>query len=120
MDHGGPIPKKYFLINYKPDFENSDVVQKKIIRKKSQIEIDIEVEKAGTVIEWEFKSKSRDIGFGLSLQQKLRERSEMKSLIPVHRIETPLYPESGMHFCEYPGKCKYFTFKIIISEFYLQ
>lgn len=69
------------------------------------MEVDILVEEVGSFIEWEFDVKTKDIGFGLSFEHS-GEKSKCTELIPVHRTETPDFPENGLYYCDKPGKCK--------------
>lgn len=103
VNHGYPVPEKYYLDQLKEDFKNLEDVEKVSVKYQARLEIDICVEKSGSFIEWEFSLASKDIGFGLSFKLNEQDSSEIVELIPVYRTEA-VFPVGGMYYCEKPGK----------------
>ena len=84
-------------------------VQKINVSRMSKVCINLEVTEPGSVIEWEFETEGRDIGFGLLY--KASQGGTIKELVPNQRMDTQLVSEAGMYQCEWPGTCKYWSFQ---------
>lgn len=58
---------------------------------------------------WQFASEGADIGFGIFLKTRVRERqraAEMTEVLPSQRYNAHLVPEDGSLTCTEPGVCK--------------
>ena len=69
-------------------------------------EVNLDVKEPGSYIEWEFETKCRDIGFGLFFNEMVDGEEKITELVPIQRIDTEDYPETGTIPCEHPGTCK--------------
>lgn len=94
---------------------NSPGAQRVTLSRASFYEVNIDVKEPGSYIEWEFETKCRDVGFGLFYQTINDGEEENTELIPLQRIETDEYAETGLYRCDKEGTCKY-TFDIQFSK----
>ncbi|GFU50065.1 SEC14-like protein 4 [Nephila pilipes] len=99
--HGHKIPESYYLCNHEKKLSVASDVEKLIVARSSKEEINFEVSKVGSILEWEFETKNRDIGFSLYLKEnELEDRVE---LIGKQRIDTCYDTEKGLFKCEKLG-----------------
>ncbi|GFY76088.1 retinal-binding protein, partial [Trichonephila inaurata madagascariensis] len=63
----------------------------------------LEIEEDGSLIEWEFETKTRDIGFGVYYKKIENGEEQMVELVPLLRIDTEDYSETGVYRCENAG-----------------
>ncbi|XP_061458423.1 SEC14-like protein 2 [Rhineura floridana] len=102
LTYGGDIPKKYYVQDQlKQQYEHSVVVN----RGSSQ-QVECEILFPGCVLRWQFMSDGADIGFGIFLKTKVRERqraSEMAEVRPNERYNAHLVPEDGSLTCADAG-----------------
>lgn len=82
-------------------------VEKVIVPRASSHEVKLEAKDLGSFLEWEFQTTCRDIGFGLFYNEVIDGEENTMELLPVQRIETEEYPESGTLKCGKLGTCKY-------------
>ncbi|XP_035216589.1 SEC14-like protein 2 [Stegodyphus dumicola] len=101
--HGGPVPEKYYIHKSKKSLAQAEGVKKITLSRASFSEEKVEVKEAGSLLEWEFETKCRDIGFGLFYQEVADGEEKITELVPRERIDTEEYAETGMYKCEKAG-----------------
>ncbi|GFS55722.1 SEC14-like protein 4 [Nephila pilipes] len=109
--HGEKIPERYYLCNYEKKLSVASDAKKLIVARSSKEEINFEVSKVGSLLEWEFETKNRDIDF--SLYFKENELDDPIELIPKQRIDTCYDTEKGLFKCE-----KFGTYTIVFDNTY--
>ncbi|GBN38869.1 SEC14-like protein 2 [Araneus ventricosus] len=97
------VPKKCYKTKNMHRLKEQPEARKLIVSRKSKMPIELSVVEAGSVIEWEFETESKDIGFALSYKESANNKSEGVELIPKQRIDTNFQTETGMFQCEKPG-----------------
>lgn len=102
ITHGGIIPEKYFINKKENSLANIPGVEKLTVTRMSKTQLTLEVKEPGSRIEWEFETKSRDIGFSLMFK-KSKGDSPLEELIPKQRIETGISSETGVFKCDKLG-----------------
>ncbi|KFM68620.1 hypothetical protein X975_08700, partial [Stegodyphus mimosarum] len=102
INHGYPVPEKYFFKSSEKSLSQVPGIKKLMVTRFSSVDMTFDVGEPGTVIEWEFETKSRDIGFGLFYQESTKE--EIAEVIPKQRIDTSMEPELGMFKCDKVGR----------------
>ncbi|GIY47310.1 retinal-binding protein [Caerostris darwini] len=101
---GGKVDEKYYIHKTKVPLANSsDQVKKIVLARASFSEIELEVGEDGSLIEWEFETKTRDIGFGLFYKEMVNGEEKITELVPLLRIDTEDYSETGVYKCEKAG-----------------
>ncbi|GFQ91607.1 retinal-binding protein [Trichonephila clavata] len=103
--HAQPIPDCYFLCNIKKKLDNDPNAVKLNIARSSKEELYIVVEKEGSCLEWEFETKSKDIGFAIYFKENALQNPV--EIIPYGRKDTCYGPEKGYIKCKKVGICKY-------------
>ncbi|KAG8174256.1 hypothetical protein JTE90_017537 [Oedothorax gibbosus] len=98
---GQPLPEKYRLHKSERQLSSSQGVRRLSVTRSSKLAIEFEVQVPDSVLEWEFETKSRDIGFGVYFQDSLE--SSREELLPKQRIETDMEPEVGIYKCTKTG-----------------
>ncbi|GFU43587.1 SEC14-like protein 2 [Nephila pilipes] len=99
--HGQKIPESYYLCNYEKKLSVFSDAKTLIVARSSKEEINFDVSKMGSLLEWEFETKNRDIDFSLYLKEnELEDRVE---LIRKQRIDTCYDTEKGLFKCEKMG-----------------
>ncbi|GFS98171.1 retinal-binding protein [Nephila pilipes] len=98
----GKIDEKHYIQKSKTPIVNSPGVKKIVLARASFSEIELEIKEDGSLIEWEFETKTRDIGFGLFYKDKTEEEKIIE-LVPLLRIDTEDYSETGVYKCEKAG-----------------
>ncbi|GBN39923.1 hypothetical protein AVEN_141255-1 [Araneus ventricosus] len=107
MNQGGKVSEKYYMHKSVNSLEKSPGVKKITLPRASFNEVTVEIEEAGSIIEWEFETKTRDIGFGLFYKNMDGEEEKMTELVELQRLETEDFSEVGMYKCDKSGECKY-------------
>lgn len=102
------VPEEYYMTKSARRLSNEPGVQKLNVSRKSKLCVNLEVPDPGSLIEWEFETEGKDIGFGLLY--KASQGGTIKELVPNQRMDTQLVSETGMFQCEWPGTCKYCRF----------
>ncbi|CAL1296150.1 unnamed protein product [Larinioides sclopetarius] len=100
---GGKIDEKYYIHKSKNSLVSAPDVKKIVLARASFSEIELEVEEDGFLIEWEFETKTRDIGFGLFFKEIVDGEEKITELVPLLRINTEDYSETGVYKCEKAG-----------------
>ncbi|GFW93983.1 SEC14-like protein 2 [Trichonephila clavipes] len=103
---GGKIDDKYYIHKSKNSLVNSPGAKKLVLARASFSEIELEIEEDGSLIEWEFETKTRDIGFGVYYKKIENGEEQMVELVPLLRIDTEDYSETGVYRCENAGTRK--------------
>ncbi|XP_049644859.1 SEC14-like protein 4 [Suncus etruscus] len=102
INYGGFVPKSYYQQNQvKVQYEHTATVGR-----GSTLQVENEILFPGCVLRWQFASEGADIGFGIFLKTRLRERQragEMTEVLPNQRYNAHLVPEDGSLTCTEPG-----------------
>ncbi|XP_054715004.1 SEC14-like protein 4 [Uloborus diversus] len=104
INHGGKVPEKYYIHKSIRSLADAEEAKRIVLPRASYHEETIIVEEPESFLEWEFETKARDVGFGLFLQEMDSEGEKMTELVPIQRIDTDEYAETGMYKCEKAGK----------------
>ncbi|GIY49267.1 SEC14-like protein 2 [Caerostris darwini] len=107
--HSGMIPESYYLTKDFSQMAKKDGAKYITIDRQSSFKIPIFVEYPGSVLFWEYETKTHDIGFGLTLENE----SQNEDVIPVHKVETENKSETGQYRCKTAG-----TYTIIFDNSY--
>ncbi|GFS67841.1 SEC14-like protein 2, partial [Nephila pilipes] len=97
------IPEKYYMRNSEKKLSKSLDATKLIITRLSKEEWSSEIKEAGSYLEWEFETKSKDIAFAVYFQEKSPNGSKPIEVIPKQRIDTCYEPEKGFLKCDKAG-----------------
>ncbi|KAK3084025.1 hypothetical protein FSP39_006958, partial [Pinctada imbricata] len=93
---GGDVPEEYFL-------QSSDLLAgmtKISVPRGEKVLIDFNVEKEGSILNWEFKTEDYDIGFGVLYKS---DKGNVP-VVPVSRVNSHLVAEDGSWTCQKTGK----------------
>ncbi|XP_076345644.1 SEC14-like protein 3 isoform X1 [Tachypleus tridentatus] len=102
---GGFVPCSYYTAPSRR-LSAAENLKKVVIEKKSLFPVELKIEKAGSVIRWEFQTECYDIGFGVFFrpnQEELTPWNQDEELISIQRVNCQLVPEDGMVVCEKLG-----------------
>ena len=77
INHGGDIPEKYYLTNLTGT--SREEMERVVIGRGSAHKITLEVDKSGSVIQWEFVTSEYDIAFGIYHQIKEEKGKKIKN-----------------------------------------
>ncbi|GBM47899.1 hypothetical protein AVEN_104468-1 [Araneus ventricosus] len=105
--HARQVPECYFLLKSEKTLAKSPEAKKLTVTRFSRENLVFEVEESDSYLEWEFETKSRDIGFGLYFNENPENDSKPIELLPKQRIDTTFGPEVGILKCEQKGTCEY-------------
>ncbi|KAG8180409.1 hypothetical protein JTE90_022758 [Oedothorax gibbosus] len=100
VSQGGKVDEKYYADKTKNSLTKYPDVTKLVLSRASFSEIDLHIDEPGSLIEWDFETRSRDIGFGLFRKESEEELTE---LVPLQRLETSDFFETGMYKCDKAG-----------------
>ncbi|GFU51730.1 retinal-binding protein, partial [Nephila pilipes] len=101
VKHGQPVPETYYFSNRKKLLSKSSHLRKLTILRSSMEEIRFKITEQGSVLEWEFETKNRDIGFVVYFNSS--EDSNLVKIVPKRRVDTYYGPEKNSIKCENPG-----------------
>ncbi|GFS98173.1 SEC14-like protein 2 [Nephila pilipes] len=104
INHGGKVDEKYYIHKSINSLEKSPDVKKITLPRASFSEVVVDVDEAGSIIEWEFETKTRDIGFGLFYKEMDGDEERVVELVALQRLETEDFSETGMYKCEKVGE----------------
>ncbi|GIY41089.1 retinal-binding protein [Caerostris extrusa] len=104
VNHGFRVNEKYYQHKSVNSLEKSPGVKKITLPRASFSEVEVKIDEPGSIIEWEFETKTRDIGFGLFYKEVDGEEETMKELVALQRLETEDFSETGMYRCEKSGE----------------
>ncbi|CAL1286868.1 unnamed protein product [Larinioides sclopetarius] len=94
--HGQKVPKEFFFTNYEKKLSKAPDAKKVTVTRFSKEEVRLDVRLPGSFLEWEFETKSKDIGFGVFFKT---EDDRPVELVPKQRIDTCYGPEKGLFKC---------------------
>jgi hypothetical protein len=77
INQGGDIPEKYYMTNLTSTDRES--MERVVIGRRSTHKVTLEVDKCGSVIQWEFVSSQHDIAFGIYQQAEKQNGKKNKS-----------------------------------------
>lgn len=103
--YGGDVPLTYYCNeNYKTDSLTEESYQVGCVKRGTALKLSFEVESAGSVLSWQYKSLDHDIGFGVFFTEKGKAGSKaVEEMIPTERRDCHMIPEEGSILCEKPG-----------------
>ncbi|CAL1286861.1 unnamed protein product [Larinioides sclopetarius] len=101
IKHGEPVPSSYYLCNHQKTLCSDPDALKLTVIPFSQQVVPVVVEVAGSFLEWEFQTKSRDIGFAVHFRE--RSGSPAIEVVPKQRVDTCYEPEKRLFKCEKSG-----------------
>ncbi|XP_042905279.1 SEC14-like protein 2 isoform X1 [Parasteatoda tepidariorum] len=113
INFAGPVPESYHLKNTKNPLCGDPRSKKLVIPRTSTIEIDLDIVVPGSLIQWEFEAKSKDVAFGLFFKEKSGDDVKVTELVPIIRLECELCSETGVYKCEMPG-----TYTLVFDNSY--
>ncbi|GFU19199.1 SEC14-like protein 4 [Nephila pilipes] len=99
--HGRKIPESYYFCNYEKKLSMDSDAKTLIVARSSKEEINFVVSKVGSLLEWEFELKDRDIDFSLYFKENNLE--DCVELIRKQRIDTCYETEKCFFKCEKLG-----------------
>ncbi|GFQ78626.1 SEC14-like protein 2 [Trichonephila clavata] len=100
--HGHQIPESYFFNNRKKLLSSSSHLKKLTVQRSSVEEMRFNVTERGSLLEWEFELKNRDIDFTVYFNSS-GEESKLVKVVPKQRMDTYYGPEKNFVTCENPG-----------------
>ncbi|XP_035217161.1 SEC14-like protein 2 [Stegodyphus dumicola] len=103
INQGGPVPASYYFRSNTRRLCYQPGVKKLNVSRMSKVNVVLDVDEPGSLIEWEFETENKDIGFGLYFQSLDSLQNKPKELIPKQRVEAHVACETGMYQCEVPG-----------------
>ena len=77
INHGGDIPEKYYLTNLTET--SREEMERVVIGRGSAHKVTLEVDKSGSIIQWEFVTSGYDIAFGIYHQIKEDKGKKIKN-----------------------------------------
>ncbi|XP_054708659.1 SEC14-like protein 2 [Uloborus diversus] len=103
VNQGGPVPPSYYFRSSTRRLCYQPGVKKLHVSRMSKVNVVLHVDEPGSLIEWEFETENRDIGFGLYFKEIDKIQEKPRELIPKQRVEAHVACETGMYQCENPG-----------------
>ncbi|GFW32228.1 hypothetical protein TNCV_2143101 [Trichonephila clavipes] len=76
------------------------------VQRSSMEEMRFKITERGSLLEWEFELKNRDIDFAVYFNSS-GEESKIVKIVTKQRMDTFYGPEKNYVKCENPGICKY-------------
>ncbi|GFU19202.1 SEC14-like protein 4 [Nephila pilipes] len=101
ITHGRKIPESYYLCNYEKKLFGASDAKKLIVARSSKEGIHFEVSNVGSLLEWEFELKNRDIDFLLYFKEN--ELEDGVEIFRKKRIDTCYDTEKGLFRCKKIG-----------------
>ncbi|XP_035216588.1 SEC14-like protein 2 [Stegodyphus dumicola] len=95
--HAAVIPESYYIHKSKRSIAQDEGVKQIMLLPSSRLEVPFEVKESGSQVEWEFETDSKDISFGLFLQEIDENGKKLKELVPVKKTDMSDYSETGMY-----------------------
>lgn len=102
LTQGGQVPEKYYTNKKESTLANVPGVKKLTVTRLSKNQIKLDITESGSHIEWEFETKSGDIGFSL-LYKRDNYDNRIEELIPKTRVDTNMSSETGIFKCNKLG-----------------
>jgi len=95
------IPTSYYLKQNRQRGGEDDPSMKAVtIQQRSSLDVPVEVDTAGSVLKWVFRTKDYNIKFGLFYRHK---KNQLEELIPLESVDCQLLPEENEYICERTG-----------------
>ncbi|XP_015906514.1 SEC14-like protein 2 isoform X2 [Parasteatoda tepidariorum] len=101
--HGQTVPERYYLSNLRRSIQTEPGVKTLHVTRNKSCSVEFQVDESGSYLEWEFETKSKDIGFAVYFKDERRNDAELKEIVPKLRICTLFEPETGIYKCERTG-----------------
>ncbi|CAL1263338.1 unnamed protein product [Larinioides sclopetarius] len=101
--HARTVPESFYMKKSERKLHLSPGVKKLIVTRFAKVELTFDIEIPNSYLEWEFETKSKDIGFGVYFKAQSENKSKTIELVPKQRIDTCFEPETGVYRCEKPG-----------------
>lgn len=101
VKHGQPIPESYYFSNRKKLLSSSSHLKKLTVLRSSKEEMHFEITEPGSLLEWEFELKNRDIDFVVYFSSN--EECNRVEIVPKQRMDTFYGPEKNYIKCESSG-----------------
>ncbi|GFS67827.1 SEC14-like protein 2 [Nephila pilipes] len=101
VKHLEPVPEKYYFSSRKKLLSKSSYFRKLTVLRSSMEEIRFKIAEQGSVLEWEFETKNRDIGFMVYFNSS--EDCNPVEVVPKQRVDTFYGPERNSIKCENLG-----------------
>nr|XP_042901789.1 SEC14-like protein 2 [Parasteatoda tepidariorum] len=98
-----PVPEELYLIKSKTSISSQPDAKKLVVSRLSKVQLQVYVDQPESVIEWEFETETRDIGFGLIYKNDRSEAAKPEELVPKQRVDAHLVSEAGMFKCHKSG-----------------
>lgn len=105
---GTPVPEKLLSTDNMENLKNDPNAKRITVEYKSRFIVEKEVLEPNSILQWDFQTLDYDIRMGLCFRRE--EKSNSEEIIPAHRVDSHLFPESGSFMCEKPGICKYHSY----------
>lgn len=93
--YGGDVPEKYFLQT--ADFQEQ--METATVPRGDKLTIDVQVNRPGSILKWEFKTENYDIGFGVLYQTS----NGTVPVVPSSRVSSHVVAEDGSYICDNIG-----------------
>ncbi|GFR33264.1 retinal-binding protein, partial [Trichonephila clavata] len=100
--HVQQIPESYYFNNRKKLLSSSSHLKKLTVQRSSVEEMRFNITERGSLLEWEFELKNRDIDFAIYFNSS-GEESKLVEIVPRQRFDTYYGPEKNHVKCENPG-----------------
>ncbi|GIY88958.1 retinal-binding protein [Caerostris extrusa] len=97
------IPESYYLVNSEKRLSRCPDANKLTVTRLSKEVCTCEVQEPGSYLEWEFETKSKDIGFAVYYKDKYSKDNKPVEVVPKQRIDTCYDPEKGFFKCDKVG-----------------
>ncbi|GIY89631.1 SEC14-like protein 2 [Caerostris darwini] len=103
LKHGKKVPEMYYRSISNKQLPLASDIEKLTLRPFSKEGILFKVNEDDLLLEWEFETKNKDVGFALYFQEDSRQEGKPAQLIPMQRVDTCYEPEKGMIRCNGRG-----------------
>lgn len=98
---GIPLPDHLFSTDHLEVLKNDPEAKRVLVEYKSIFIAEKVVTEPNSSLQWDFQTVDYDIRMGL--QYKKDEHSEPIEIMPTHRVDSHIFPESGKFPCGKPG-----------------
>ncbi|GFU03022.1 SEC14-like protein 2, partial [Trichonephila clavipes] len=102
VKHGQQIPESYYFNFRKKLLSCSLHLKKMTVQRSFMEEMRFNITEPGSLLEWEFELKNRDIDFAVNFNSS-GEESKLVKIVPKQRMDTYYGPEKTYVKCENPG-----------------
>ncbi|GFR21877.1 retinal-binding protein [Trichonephila clavata] len=102
VKHCEKIPESYYFNIRKELLSSCSHLKKLTVQRSSMEEMRFNITERGSLLEWEFELKNRDIDFSVYFNSS-GEESKLVETVPKQRLDTYYGPEKNYVKCENPG-----------------